>query len=200
MIGPRGGHLPLDRPDIARCSVLFCGMDANAVAIGSAIIAAIIAITVPWFTFRLALRQDQQRWLREQRTELYVDVLTEAYAEEHYLQYTTTDPESQQRTEAFFKRTDVRLPPLERARLGSRASLLGSRTVNRLFNEVGNVGFRVRLMRGDDEAKAMLARIEMGRIRDQLQDAVRHELGADRIVVAPEPSVEPQNPPSKPPD
>jgi hypothetical protein len=175
-------------------------MDANAVAIGSAIIAAIIAITVPWFTFRLALRQDQQRWLREQRTELYVDVLTEAYAEEHYLQYTTTDPEAQQRTEAFFKQTDVRLPPLERARLGSRASLLGSRAVNRLFDEVGNVGFRVKLIRGDDEAKAMLARVEMGRIRDQLQETVRHELGADRIVVAPEPPVEPQNPPSKPPD
>lgn len=103
MIGSRGAQLPLDRPAIARCSVIFCGMDANAVAIGSAIIAAIIAITVPWFTFRLALRQDQQRWLREQRTELYVDVLTEAYAEEHYLQYTTTDPETQQRTEAFFK-------------------------------------------------------------------------------------------------
>jgi hypothetical protein len=36
-------------------------MDADAVAIGSAIIAAIIAVTVPWFTFRLALRQQQDR-------------------------------------------------------------------------------------------------------------------------------------------
>jgi hypothetical protein len=62
----------------------------------SAVIAAIIVLTVPWFTFRLALRQDDRRWLREQRTELYVDLLTEAYAEEQYLQYTTTDPETQQ--------------------------------------------------------------------------------------------------------
>jgi hypothetical protein len=59
-------------------------MDSNTVAIGSAIIASIVAVAVPWFTFRLALRQDQQRWLREQRSQLYVDLLTEAYAEERY--------------------------------------------------------------------------------------------------------------------
>jgi len=47
----------------------------------------IIAVTVPWMTFRLALRQDQARWLREQRAELYVDLLTEAHAETQWLEY-----------------------------------------------------------------------------------------------------------------
>jgi hypothetical protein len=174
-------------------------MDATTVAFVSAIIAAIIAVSVPWFTFRLALRQDQQRWLREQRTDLYVDVLTEAYAEEFYLEYTMTDPETQQRTQPLFSRNDVRLPPLERARLGSRAEMLGSPTVNRLFNEIGSVSMRLKLMRGvEDEGKAMIARVEMGRIRDQLREAVRHELGADRIVIAPDSrAVEPQNPPNE---
>jgi len=60
-------------------------MDAKAVAIGSASLAAIIAITVPWMTFRLALRQDHERWLREQRSQLCVDILTEAYAEARYI-------------------------------------------------------------------------------------------------------------------
>jgi hypothetical protein len=59
------------------------------------------------------------------------------------------------------------------------------------------VGFQIRLMHGNHDAKAMLARAEMGRIRDQLQKAVRHELGADRIAVAPEPSADPHNPTGK---
>jgi hypothetical protein len=174
-------------------------MDSNTVAIGSAIIAAIIAVAVPWFTFRLALRQDQQRWLREQRSQLYVDLLTEAYAEERYFEYTTTDPETQQRTEQFFRQTDVRLPPLQRAQLGSRASIFGSPTVNRLFNQINSVSARLMQMtRAEPEARAMVARVEMGRIRDQLQQAVRRELGTDNIEITPSPgTTEPQSPPTE---
>src|SRR5689334_18051508 len=34
-------------------------------------LAAIIAVVVPWMTFRLALRQDRNRWPREQRHPYY---------------------------------------------------------------------------------------------------------------------------------
>ncbi len=49
--------------------VLRCGgMDAQtAVALVSALLATIIAVAVPVMTFRLALRQDAIRWLREGR-------------------------------------------------------------------------------------------------------------------------------------
>jgi hypothetical protein len=51
---------------------------ATVVALVSAGPAAIIAVPVPWMTFRLALRQDQARWLCEQRAQLHVDLPTEA--------------------------------------------------------------------------------------------------------------------------
>jgi len=54
-------------------------MDAGtAIALISVGVSLIIAATVPYMTFKLALRQDQARWLREQRSQLYVDLLTEA--------------------------------------------------------------------------------------------------------------------------
>jgi hypothetical protein len=46
------------------------------IALISTGLAAIIAVVVPWVAFRLALRQDRARWLREQRAQLYVDMLT----------------------------------------------------------------------------------------------------------------------------
>jgi hypothetical protein len=104
-------------------------MDATAVAIGSAVLAAILAVTVPWMTFRLTRRQDHERWLREQRSALYVDLLTEAYAEMRYVRHATADPEVRERAAEMFAAQDVRLPPVERARLGARASIFASQEV-----------------------------------------------------------------------
>jgi hypothetical protein len=107
---------------------------ATVVALVSAVLATIIALIVPLVTFRLALRQDEMRWLRERRAELYVDLLTEAVAERERLEYALADEETQKRAAQFFK--DVRLPPLDRARLGARAAMVGSRAANRLFNDL----------------------------------------------------------------
>jgi hypothetical protein len=52
------------------------------IALTSVIVSAAIKVTVPWVAFRLTLRQDQARWLREQRAQVYVDILVEAYAEQ----------------------------------------------------------------------------------------------------------------------
>jgi hypothetical protein len=40
-----------------------------------------VAIVVPWLTFRYALRREQRQWSREQRTQVYVDLLVEASVE-----------------------------------------------------------------------------------------------------------------------
>jgi hypothetical protein len=116
-------------------SVRFGSMHADTVvALVAAGLAAIIAITVPWMTFRLALRQDQTRWLRDQRAQIYVDLLTEADAECEYLAYVMALPETSATMRTIY--TDVRLPPLERARLSARGTIFGSHAVNRLFNEL----------------------------------------------------------------
>jgi hypothetical protein len=101
---------------------------STALALLSAGIAAIIAIVVPWLAFHLALRQDHTRWLREQRAEVCVDLLTEAYAEQQWLEFDMADDDTRQSWAAHFH--DLRLPPLERARLGVRATMFASRTVN----------------------------------------------------------------------
>jgi hypothetical protein len=104
------------------------------VALVAAGLATIIAVVVPWLTFRLALRQDQARWLREQRAQLYADLLTEAYAEQEYLKYAIAADDVRERTRQHF--VDLRLAPPERAQLGARGTIFGSRTVNQLFNRL----------------------------------------------------------------
>jgi hypothetical protein len=99
------------------------------IALASSGIAAIIAIVVPLVSFRLALRQDQARWLREQRTQLYVDMLTEALGEEQRLEYTMADDDTRERMKSWF--TDLRMPALERARLGARGTAYGSKPKGR---------------------------------------------------------------------
>jgi hypothetical protein len=44
-----------------------------------------VAIVVPWLTFRYTLRKDQRQRLREQRAQVYVDLLMEASAEQDWL-------------------------------------------------------------------------------------------------------------------
>ncbi|MFF3312989.1 hypothetical protein [Streptomyces sp. NPDC002952] len=43
--------------------------------LAAAVLAAVVAIAVPWLAFRYALRQEHARWLREQRSVLYADML-----------------------------------------------------------------------------------------------------------------------------
>jgi hypothetical protein len=154
-------------------------MSATAVAIGSVVVTAIIALIVPWLAFRWALRQDHDRWLREQRSALYVDMLTEAHAESRYIEHAVARPEVRERAVEFFVAGDVRLPPPERARLGARGTIFGSQAVNKLFNELQAVGAQETFSRRDDDG--LIARLRIGEVMDKLEAAVRHELGADRI-------------------
>ncbi|MBK3630313.1 hypothetical protein JHN59_37070 [Streptomyces sp. MBT49] len=146
----------------------------------AAVLAAAVAIVVPWLAFRYALRQEHARWLREQRATLYADLLVEALAEQEWCQYAMSSEEAQ----AIAPFEDMRLPRLERARLGARGTSLGSREVNRLFNEVGAVVGRLHMAYSLGQVDRDLAqtqlRVEGGRAFDRLEAAIRSELDADR--------------------
>jgi hypothetical protein len=149
------------------------------VALVSIVVAGIIAVSVPWMTFRLALRQDQSRWLREQRAQLYADLLTEAHAEHDHVLFAIAEDEVRERMRLYF--ADLRLPPLERARLGARGTIFGSKTVNRLFNRLESECMKATLGPQRDDGQQMMVRVDLGRALDELEAAVRRELGADRI-------------------
>jgi hypothetical protein len=38
---------------------------------------AVVAIVGPWLTFRYALRREQRQWSREQRAQVYIDLLVD---------------------------------------------------------------------------------------------------------------------------
>ncbi|TFI30183.1 hypothetical protein [Streptomyces sp. 4R-3d] len=150
------------------------------IALAAAVLAAAVAITVPWFAFRYALHQEHARWAREQRTALYADMLVEALAEREWCQHAMLD----EATQAIAPFEDLRLPPLERARLGARGASLGSRQVNQAFNEVlaivGRIHMAHALAHVDRDAAQMQLRVEGGRSFDLLEAAVRRELDTDR--------------------
>lgn len=155
-------------------------MDAATwVALLAAMLATVISVTVPLMTFRLALRQDHVRWIREQRAELYVDMLTEAQAEYEWLEYKTAGEDARERAEEWF--TDKRLPPLERERLGARGTIFGSRTVNQIFNRLAPEAFWQTIGLHEPDPGQIRFRMQLGEILDDLQEAVRRELGTDRV-------------------
>src|SRR6516225_2713775 len=83
--------------------------------------------------YRLTLRQDAIRWLRERRAQLYVDLLTEAHAEQAYLAFVTSSDTAREQMREVFAETDTRLPPLERARLGANGTVFASPKVRGLY-------------------------------------------------------------------
>lgn len=153
---------------------------ATALPLVSTIVAAVIALTVPALTFRFALRQDRLRWLREQRAQLYIDLLTEAVAEGQWLEYAMAPQADRERFVG--RHDDLRLPPLERARLGSRGTIFGSRATNKLFGRMqAEMSWAVLFGREADEGERIAARVRVGGLVDKLEAQVRKELGADAL-------------------
>jgi hypothetical protein len=70
--------------------------------------------------------------------QLYVDLLVQAHAEKEWLEYTLADKRARELMGGHF--TDLRLPPADRARLGARTAVFGSRTVNRLLGPLMTEG------------------------------------------------------------
>lgn len=151
---------------------------ANLIALVSSGLAGCIAVWVPWLAFRFALRQEHDRWLREARAQLYVDLLTEAYAEQQWFERQIAHPAVRDRV-SF---QDLRLPPMERARLGSRANIFSSREVNRAFMRMQREMFWYQPSADDwDEDESRRVREQMEKMMQELQSTIRRELGADAI-------------------
>ena len=159
-------------------------MDASTVvALISTAVAAAIAVGVPRISFRLTQQLDHKRWLREQRALFYVDLLTEAYAEEQWLEQDVADDETRDRLQRHFP--DLRLPPLERARLGARGNMFSSRAVNALLGRLQAEAFWSAPTGRLDEGQRTVLRVRIGRIQDELNSMVRREMGADDVLPAP---------------
>jgi hypothetical protein len=155
-------------------------MNPAVVALVSALFSATVAITVPALAFRFAIRQEQTRWLREQRAQLYVDLLTEAYAEQQRLEQELLADEDREAARGHF--ADLRLPQLERARLAAKANIVGSREVNRHFMDLQRIGFWSGFA-GHSEADRLRTRVRAEEAVENLQKAIREELGSDFIAL-----------------
>ncbi len=133
--------------------------------------------------YQLTLRQDAIRWLRERRAQLYVDMLTEAHAEQFYLGFVTSSDTAREQMREVFAETDTRLPPLERARLSARGSVFASPKVRGLYDLLMADAWPVELNPGrfrSDKARMQVLARTAG-ILGELEAAIRRELGADRI-------------------
>jgi hypothetical protein len=64
-----------------------------------------------------------------------------------------------------------------------RGTIFGSRDVNRLFNRLDGMMGRASLFRPRHEGDRMVTRVQVGGAFDELQGAIRRELGADTIAL-----------------
>jgi hypothetical protein len=154
-------------------------------AISGAVVVAVIG-------FWLALRQDEVRWSREKRSELYIDLLAEALAEKEALLDRMTEAEmrasgardggdGQAAVDDWRSRSvplsDTRLDPKARALLGARMAAYASTDVIRLFNSIG-AGIPL-LVNSNAEAHGHKVRAELAflalerRIRTELMSVQR---------------------------
>jgi len=140
--------------------------------------------------YRLNLRRDAIRWLRQHRAQLYADMLTQARAEQFYLSVVTGSDTARMRE--VFAETDTRLPTPERAHLGARCSLFASREVRGsyelLFAEAWPVEVNPARFRSDEARIRVLGRT--ARILVDLEAAIRRELGADQVASKTAPPVD----------
>ena len=152
----------------------------------AALLAAFAALTVPRVTFQLALRQDHIKWHRDQRAQLYVDLIVEANAESLQMEYEIACEQADgEREVGAGWYTDLRLLPAERARLGARATMFASREVLRQFNAMEGVGARRSLKLGGAETTDIHARIRMTEALGALQQAIRAEMRTDDHTMIP---------------
>ncbi|TDQ05462.1 hypothetical protein [Labedaea rhizosphaerae] len=140
-------------------------------AISSAIIAGVVSITVPQITFNFTRRLEEDRWRRGQRSQLYIDLLSEAHAEKSWFLGELSD------RYRLTPKVDTRMSPTDRVRLGARCTQFASDDVQRKFNKIGAIilGYDLGLDRAvpEDEDAQNLPSIRLGN-----QIAVQRELAA----------------------
>jgi len=141
-------------------------------------------IFIPIVGFGLALRQDEIRWRREKRAELYIDLLAEAHAEKQWVLKQLTGRELAEiraqhegadhddDDDRWPALPDTRLDPAARALLGARMSAFASAEVSRRFNAI-NQALSLVPRPGESTAAKWAAESAF----EELEKRVRHELG-----------------------
>lgn len=76
--------------------------------------------------------------VRERRAELYVEMLTKAYAERYYVTFATSNDAAREIMREDFAATDFRLTPRERSWLGASSSAFASHKVSGLYARPGS--------------------------------------------------------------
>lgn len=137
--------------------------------------AMLVAVVAAVIGFGLALQQDKRRWVREKRAELYIDMLSEAYAEVQWINETTRPADD--RFPASMP--DTRMSPAERVRLGARATAYATPGVTKLFNEIGR-GFMGYTFVPHEDGDAIAQRVITDRAFAALEDRIKLELGNAR--------------------
>ena len=88
-----------------------------------------VALIVPVLAYQFALRQENRRWLREQRAALYLDLLVEIDAEQDWATFHNRSEQDQQ--EARYQ--DHRMSPKDRKHLDARVVAYASPQVLALY-------------------------------------------------------------------
>jgi hypothetical protein len=126
----------------------------------------------------------RDRWLRDHRAQLYVDMLTQARAQQFYMSVITSSETAREQMREVFAETDARLPLLERSRLGANGSVFAGPKVRGLqellFAESWPVELNPRRFRSD-EARLRVLRLTAGMLSDLDAATDRREFGADRL-------------------
>lgn len=121
-------------------------MDASDWITLAAIAATVLtAVLTTRQAYRFSIRQDDRRWARAQRADLYIDLLVEGRAEADWAvsQWTALEisqiggPTAHDHLESLDLLPDDRMPSRERKALGARMLAYASPEVITLFNEIG---------------------------------------------------------------
>jgi hypothetical protein len=159
------------------------------VALGAALLAAVVAVAVPVWTFKKTLELERIKWVRDQRAQLYIDMLSEAYAEKQWFLELMTrreiglieaddDDERPGSSRADFPASpDLRLGPVERAKLGARGAVFASSEVSVAFNAFNGVLGGKSLIPPQSEGEAHMAKVQAEELFDALSTVIRNELG-----------------------
>lgn len=127
--------------------------------------------------FRLVLRQDERRWSRERRADVYVDLLVEATAERDWLSKQLTDAEVGESSRDVLP--DDRMPSRERRLLDARLAAFSSPEVLRRHNQFNTVGMQ---LLGIQQHDAAGVKVQVDFALDALQRQIRHELETERLT------------------
>ena len=145
---------------------------------------SVTAIVVAVLAFRFALHQDSRRFFREQRNQLYVDLLADSHAELVTHQYRLTAKElaaisPDQPDERFQPPPITMLDDHERRLLGARAAAYASTEVRQLWSTFGGACSRAFLI-GPEDAAAVKIRGEAEAAFSALEHRIVEEIGRDR--------------------